>query len=267
MRRPGKPAIRGPWITRTLPSRQNLSPGLLLNGSIVAPVAWYNGVTASAAGWASDTYGEALSRTAGAVLHHTYGAASPLSGPLDGGINCNGEGTSGNVDIFVGATSFCNLGTDDQAGEVIFQADSFAGAGTIAQKLLIGTPFGWRCMAVAGTPGTFTVYLWNTSSKVISSAQLATGTLYHAMWFLDRSGSGQVYINGARSGSATDISSMSAVNFNDTSTAFAMTSNNARTQGFDGRIFHLGLWQGAGMLDSHLQDALVLERYRNLMAI
>ena len=105
----------------------------------------------------------------------------------------------------------------------------------------------------------------NGAFETVSSATNVVGNFCHVLIFVDRSGSGQVYINGVASGAPVNVSAI-ATNANTTQTITIGKRSNGSTP-FTERLQFLGLWKKVGWLDSHLQLAVAWERYNQLFAI
>jgi len=99
----------------------------------------------------------------------------------------------------------------------------------------------------------------NLNGTLISTPALVADTYNHLIVFLDRSGSGICYLNGA-AGTAVSISALAAVDLGTT----AKWTIGARTGGAlqtNSSLAYLSMWQGAAWLDTHLQADVAKERF------
>ena len=85
------------------------------------------------------------------------------------------------------------------------------------------------------------------------------------MCFIDRSGSGQWYVNGAASGAAVDISSRSATMTSTQKLTFGLNSSGGNNH--DEAIAYYAMWQREAWLDTHLQASLAQERSQRLTGL
>ncbi len=223
----------------------NLNPNLTINGTTETPVFRYKGGDADGTDIDPWTYGEALDLQAGAVP--TYNDGSPGLGPNDDSVKFNAGG-------FYRAdnNTFADVTTDDMVFEAVFKA-------------VTGVEYMFGKRAATGYAALFSggvLYLkiedagGNVSTP---SAALTPGLWYHVMFFLDRSGSGQCYINGAANGAPAAINAV-----NGTLTVADPFYLGAATGGgslFNENVAYAAMWKGAAWLDTHLQAAVAAERF------
>lgn len=231
----------------------NLPAGLTINGQTVYPTFRYKGGDANGTNWVPWGYGETLTLQAGTAP--SYNNGSPLLGSLDDSVKFNGGGGYKTlVDMAIG--------TEDYVLEFIVETSSIlnssylwlTGASNIGIDVFNDSAASCLCNRIWPTGG---------GQGVITTASIGPGQVIHAMLFVDRSGSGQWYVNGVASGSASNISAHAAsLNGGDNVTAPFANSTGATT--FTGRGFLAAMWKQSNWLDTHLQATVAATRFAQL---
>ncbi len=154
------------------------------------------------------------------------------------------------------AGSFADITTEDITGEMVFKTDtSVASTSAIFSKRLT-TPFnGYVAFLNASLQLIVTLDAGAVHANTISAA-LTGDTWYHAIWFADKSGSCQIYINGVASGAAVDISGVGDIT---NAQKFEIGQQSSASYESGVSLAYVGLWKGT--LNSHTQTALAAERF------
>lgn len=229
-----------------------LNPLLTINSKTVEPLFRYKGGDATSSTWPAWGYGQNLDAAGSAGSFNT---GSPCLGANDDSVD--GDGTRYYTSPNAGDYS---VNTDDIVFEVIFkhQATTFVrfysnyNSGT--KGLIIGNGTSTSVLRFYISDGT------NTAQ--INTAALTDGAWYHAICFVDRSGSGQWYINGAVSAPAVDCSSVGDPD--NTSLKGGLLADPAGTQNRSNSIAYMALWRSPGWLDTHLQATIAQTRFAQL---
>lgn len=232
-----------------------LNPFLGINGVTVTPDFLYKGQDATVSQWDQSGYGQLLLNSA-IGTDPTVGEDTPLLSTVDKSVLFNTGDTYDATN-----TTFGEIGTRDFVIECVFQgAGSGANASHCSKRS--GNVDGWNLF---DSSGTFQCSIRrNSTAATIQSAAsaLVTDCWYHVMVFGDRSGSGQIYINGASSGSAVSLTGVPDCT---AGVAFNIGSfNSAHLFPYTKRIAYLALWTRESWLDTHLQAAVAKERFSRL---
>ena len=229
-----------------LASVANLPSALTINGVSPQPSVRYKGGDASAGGLVPWVYGPTLALQAGTAP--TYNTGSPLLGALDDSVLFNGGGY-----FLCADTTSGNVGTNDLVPHIIFRA--------VTTKVLFAkrnAAVGWE----VGIDSSLRLYLTvqdASGATTTVSAALASGTVYDGQIFADRSGSCQIYVDGAESGSAVAISGRALTL--DAAVALAVGADSGGASIYTSHGMLWELHQGASWLDSHLQPTVAAQRF------
>jgi hypothetical protein len=233
------------------PSVERLPAALTINGITVLPTFRYKGGDANAVNWPAWGYGETLTLQAGTAP--TLNNGSPLLGQMDDSVKFNGGG------------NYRATGTTGQITTEDFVVEAmFTWAGTATLRLMDKwSATGWLLVAQATTA--IEIYFNDGGGIAVEviSGVLVAGVTYHLIAFLDRSGSGQIYINGVASGSPVAISGRA--NSLATAALFDIgADSNGTSLPYTSNIHYLAMWQGASWLDTHLQATIAATRFAQL---
>lgn len=259
----GGPFDDGPRKTKRLPSFwlsdtengdvagiDNLPAALTINGTTVLPTFRYRGGDADGTDWDAWTYGETLTA---AGSGGSFDQGTPWWGDSDYSVDPAGTRywqASGNT--------FADVTTEDLVFELVLAYSSTANVRVFGK-------WGSSRYAVYSTGTGIAAYLYDgTNLGLTVSDALVDGHWYHMMFFGDRSGSGQIYIDAAASGAAVDISAVGSL-----TVAAALTLADDSTPGnqYDQRIAYAAMYQRAGWLDTHLQATVAAERFQRLCGL
>lgn len=235
-----------------------IETALVINGAAGSTILQFRGSDAGAGGWAELGGAGTLALQSGTVP--TYGVASPYLRSGEGGCKLNGGGYFRATDASLG-----NRTTEDLVVEVLIQLpptmsatevpfDKFLNSGSVGVQHYITTS------------GVYHLYLRDgATSADVAAAAVALGGVYLVHAFADASGSCQIYINGAASGSAVAIS---AVGSTGSATArMCIGANYNATAKFNGTVLYSARHiRSSGWLDTHLQATLAANRFALLTA-
>jgi hypothetical protein len=233
---------------------------LTINSVTVSPTFVYlaSEINPGDGGWGEHfgAAGGALVLQAGAVP--TYNQNS-LFGPKgdDRAIKYNGGGYHQAV-----GNAFADITTEDLVIEAIYRP--VTATKVVAAKRAAGAGVGW-ILYHDGSDQISTVLVSAAAARTIASVAVPANNWCHVLFFCDRSGFGQCYLNGTASGAAVDISAAAG-----TLTVAAPCCIGAYDNGtvpFDGRLANLAMWKSAGWLDTHLQAAVAQELFQRRMGL
>lgn len=250
------PSLQLAGYNRGVPSVERLAETpITINGLTPTPII-YLGNQAAAGGWTQYNSSAALALQAGTAP--SYNQATPFGGALDGAVLFNGGGYFRNTDATYG-----NVTTEDIVFEAVLRLN--ASSKDVFGKLTGVNYTGYQ----AFTSGTVSINCRIGINAVFAgctSAALTARSWIHLLWFADRSGSAQIYINGDASGAAAVISALTASI--GSSTAYFSLGNRYATDGagtpFDDSIAYFSLQYRDAWLDTHLQAALAKQRFSML---
>jgi hypothetical protein len=159
------------------------------------------------------------------------------------------------------AASDWNPGTKDVVLETVARVPA-SGAGTLLTKL----PYGPSGLAMSFSGGKILVSLQPDGLGYVLtwSDALTPGSLIHAICFLDRSGSGQWYVNGSASGAAVSLASVVADVSVSSSLGIGLWPE-AGDYPLQSDIAVVRAWTGAAWLDTHLQATVAAARFAALV--
>lgn len=232
----------------------NLDPSLTINSQTVTPSFRYKGGDATGTTWDEWDSGEQLTLQVGTAP--TLNEGSPLLGSNDDSVLFNGGGyyqTAG--------SSNGQIATGDFVLEAIVKAETSALLTFMGTR---STATGWM---MSQNTDKFSLILndGGGNTTVNSGVVAADGSWYHVMIFADRSGSAQVYVNGAVSDGAVDISSQQ-------DSLNVANKFNVGARGGGGlpslnNVAYISMWEQSAWLDTHLQTAVAKERFQKLTGI
>lgn len=234
-----------------------LNPSLTINSITNTPLCRYNALDVSTGeDWSKWIYGEDLHFTNNGNNTEDH-KGSPCFGPLDDSILFRGG------DYYASDTNTENdITTQDFVLEVVFcPTYSLAETVAIKQGATNGYKLSWS--------GSVLQLIINDGSgnATVSSATLTPGCWYHCIFFMDRSGNGQCFTNGA-AGSTVDISGKALTLTNTGLFQVGAGAAGAPTATpFTGYIAYLAMWYGAAWLDTATQTDVALTRFNKLTGI
>jgi hypothetical protein len=157
-------------------------------------------------------------------------------------------------------TTGWDLGVDDVYFECMFQTDDLAQL----EQAIASKNYSWHgwwlwITAAKRLAWGMSDNQFGTGNVSIESAVLEPNTWYFAAGVLDRSGSGQLALQGVASGSPVVISSVGDITAN--GYEFLGCENYTTSHRFRGKLAYISVWQGPGWVDTHAQDDLFEERY------
>ena len=243
------------------PSVANLDPALTINGSTVYPTFRYKGGDANDTDWKPWGYGETLTLT-----EAWDGSPDPY---LNRGSHLMGSATiDDSVEFYLcsyyrGPAGFAQIGTNDFVLEFIFSRVEDYGywIGTYDDW---GDAAGWELFGSYDSKG-FNTWAegdgagdcWNVPTN-----DTIVNTMVHVMWIYDASGSAVCYVDGVAS-NVDDVSTVGDLTVADTFYLGGM-HNGVQQKLPEINIYYAALWDSPAWLDTHLQQALVDERFSKL---
>lgn len=234
------------------PSVKNLPAGLTINNQTVYPTFRYIGRDATSSVWKPYGYGQVLTLQAGTAP--TYNNGSPLLGDVDDSVLLNGGGY-----YLANDTVFANITTEDLVVEFVGRFGVIDNGRYVIGK--ITGAVGWLIYAQSTT--TLAMYLSDgVDTRNVISAAISDGIWNHFLFFMDRSGSGQCYINGVASGAAVNIAAVDSI-----TNTNAMYIGGAAGTVWKDCISYLSLWKQSNWLDTHLQATVAKTRFHQLTGI
>lgn len=247
-----RPIFRGIDTTEALSGVSNLDRNLTINGTTVAPTFWYKGEDASGTTWPAEVGGaDGLLTEAGSGASPSYAQGTPLMG-TDAAVKYNAAKYHA-----APGTAFGNVTTEDMVIAVLFQPNSSTANRRIGGKLKTsGGAVGWQ-LNFNGSAVQCAIYD-ASGSAIVASAGLTIGAWNYLEFYLDRSGSGMVYLNG-QAGTAVDISARQLTLTHTGDTFQIGAANSANPIAAD--VALLAMWQRAAWLDTHLQATLAAQRF------
>jgi hypothetical protein len=222
-------------------------------GAATDPDFVFYGGDADGTSWTTNTFPAtpvACAKQAVGVVP-TYNDGSPLLGTNDDSVLFNAS------DYYAAPNNtFGQVTTEDIVFELVFKTNALAGAKYLAGTRVGGV--GWSLATVAGND--VRILIEDASGDVtIASAALNEYTWYHVLFFLNRDGSGQCYVNGDASGAAVDISGRALTISGESD--MCIGSRGGGNTPYDSNIAYLAMWKGASWLTSHLNPDTAAERF------
>lgn len=244
-----------------LPSVDNLNPSLTINSVTNTPNVRYKGGDAGASTWAAWTYGNTLTLT-GTGNSPSINKGSPLMNSNDDSVQGPGVGTNKYYQVAAGTDA--DIATEDIVAELLIRIGSDATTGILVGKRTAAAAAGWMVAVTNGRLAQFNLTDGTTPANIFSGT-LTANAWNHVMFFIDRSGSGQCYVNGAVSGSAVSVSTIGSLsNTSNKLTIFAYSSGLSMS---DDTLAYFSLWLGSGWLDTHLQANVAKERFQRMLGL
>lgn len=228
--------------TPALPTLAGLSKSLTINGQTVEPSVWCQGDVATTSDWACD----------GATLTAAgSGGTVDLGSPLGADTAVDPAGARY---WQAGDNDYADIDTEDSVFEVVVFMSSSVLVDIYAKRVG-GSGAGVEIKTTFGR-GLNLIVADATTTAQISTANGLDGW-NHVIWFVDKSGSGQAYVNGVASGSATTVSSVgSAV----VAAAATIGARSNGTSNYNEPISHFAVWKSPAWLDTHLQATVARNR-------
>lgn len=236
------------------PSVANLSRSLTINGQTVQPTFWYKGEDASGTTWPAEVGGaDGLLTEAGSGASPSYAQGVPLMG-TDAAVKYN----AAKYHLAPAGGAFGDIGTEDFVVEMVFRH------GSVVNETYLDKRTGSVLYTIYNPAGaSIRLYLNDGAGHTasISSSTLTVGAWYHAIWFVDRSGSAQIYYNLSAAGGAADVSSVGTLTNNG-----RMSAGGTNTGGglLNTVVSHMAMWKRSAWLDTHLQATIAAQRFRAL---
>lgn len=231
----------------------NISDSIEINSIARTPDFRYSGDGATADSLEPWLYGEILEDTGTPLTDLNQG--SPCLGLHDDSFICTNDGYEYTDGVFGDIT------TEDFTTNLLFKVPSTTSPIYLIYKF---TTVGFRVF-------TYNNQLYCTiddggaGSVSVSSAALTPGQWVWASIYMDRSGSGAIYINGLLSGSPVVISGHSGSLTN--TCHLCVGSDDVGASSFDSNIAYVDLRMYDAWLDTHLQTALALELFHRVIGI
>jgi hypothetical protein len=226
---------------------------LTINSTTVSPTLAYlaSGLLSGTGDWPA-LYGGStgyLSLQAGSP---TY-SRNALLGVNGDDLTVQGDGTA----YWAAAgNAFADITTEDIVAEMVVRITDTVINPRIFDKRGAGN--GYTCYGTNTGPVAF--YMDDGTGTVnVVTATLTDGMLAHMVVFIDRSGYGQWYVQGAASGAAVDVSG-AALSITK-ATPFTIAATATGTFPYESDIQLVALWKSAAWLDTHLQAAVAQEMY------
>jgi hypothetical protein len=220
------------------PNPGALSKSITVNGITATASVWCQGGSATATEWTCD----AQTLTAAGS-----GGSFAQGSPLGSGTAVDGVGTR----RYTGGTF--NPGAND----VVVEAVAVVSSGATAAILSTRTAGGQGFELFANNTNAIRAYVGGatTNATVISNTTTLDHWI-HILLIIDRSGSGQLYINGLASGAAVDVSGVGTI----TASSLALLAR-ADTGGsiYADRVAHVAAWAHSNV-GSHLQAQFARDR-------
>jgi len=241
-------------VVGSIPGIHNLPASLEINGTVENPSFRYVAIDSTATDWPTAGYGQALA-IAGSGDAPTLTPGEPFHGPRGGQV-----GFAGAKYYASSNSSAVQLGTDDFVIEFIGQIENNAQnwRHVISQFNGANTPH-WGLY----WDGALTLLLQDADpdAAYVVSAAVGQNVRLHAMCFIDRSGSGQWYVNGKVHGNPVSVTAIGDL---DSPNNFMLGASAAGAALWRGGIACVSLWQGSGWLAGHANEAVYLERWNLL---
>ena len=228
-----------------------LDPTITINSITVAPSLLYFGGDATASNWAPrGGYGETLAIQAGTAP--TLNQGSPLLGPYDDSVLFN---TGGYYRASNTATG--DIATEDIVFELVFKP--IAGLVICSHRNLAAN--GW----IAYMSGTALYFIIDDGTDQVSFTYtgMTLDAWYHAIVFIDRSGSGVWYLNGVQG--TAQIATTVAETITVANTLCIGSRQGA--EHFNGNVAYAAMWKYEAWLDTHLQATIAQERFFKLTGL
>lgn len=240
-----------PGDTAHPPSVVRLDQRPTVDGASPAPSFLYNGADATASAWPPLTYGDGLN-LAGSSTAPTTGSASPLLGSEDVSVLFNAAKS-----YQATAATSGDLTTEDLRISWFGQF-----SGTNSQVLLEKRSGAGYTVDVSSGALRLTVSD-GTDSASITTAALTTGAWYFVEWFIDKSGSGQAFVNGSASGAAVSVTAVDSL----TNTGkLTIGADSSLANGYGARIAFVGLWAKASWFVNYAEVAPAATQFARLTA-
>jgi hypothetical protein len=234
-----------------------LDPSLTINSITETPQVRYKGGDADGTDWDHWTYGEAIDLQSGTAP--SYNQGSP-------GYNTNDDSVLFNTGGYYMADDFTTgqVATEDFVIETIFQASPTNA--TMIFNATRASGIGFQIYMTGANQLNLYIVDAGGNDTVSSVAFVIPEAWYHAMFFMDRSGSGQLYLDGVANGAAVDISGTSGT-LNPGNRSFTLGARSNGTNPYDRAIAYYALWKRAAWLDTHLQATVAKERFEMMSCI
>ena len=229
-----------------------LPTDLTINSTTVSPTYFYQAKDATTSTW-TGTGGTLTGGGSGGTVDLDSPTAHPDDRAVDTSTTRRWDG-SGSI----------TLDDDDLVFEAVAQLSSVAN-GHIACTRSAANGFNFR---KNGSGTGFQLYIDGASggATINGATSLTLGAWYHIIVFIDKSGSAQMYVNGAASGSAVSVTGVGSISDDDSLTLGAL-SGGAGSLEYDAQIAHFAMWKQSSWLDTHLQADLALERYARVAGL
>lgn len=224
-----------------------LSQDLTINGQTVSPTFRYEAKNATTGLWTA-TVGENLT---GAGSGGTVGLDTPLL--------TDDEAVNGDTTRYweASTTSFADIDEEDFVIEAVFKCQSTTN-GRIFSKYFPGGGY-----TIYKNATTLSLFLDGVANATISTtSSILVGAWFHAIVFVDKSGSAIFYVNGETNGVATSVATVGSIS----QASHALRANADPSGGSigDSGIVYAAMWKRDNWLDTHLQASVAAERFAKL---
>ncbi len=221
------------------PVPDSLSRDITVNGTAVRASVWCQGPGATSSSWACD--GQTLT-AAGS------GGSFAQGSPLGAGTAVNGAGTR----YYTGGAF--SPGASDVVIEAIIR-QTVTDTVTPFSTWVPGTNQGFELRSRTASAAIEVVIGGATTTALITSTTNLDDHYYHVLAVIDRSGSGQLYVNGKASGAAVAVSGVGTI----TGGPLTLLGRVDGTRLFNDSVVHLAAWSHPDV-GSHTQDQLARDR-------
>jgi hypothetical protein len=249
LRRKAVPAQQTFGYSSSAVGISGLPTSLTINSITKTPTWWYEGRDASLTNWTSRTGAETLTAQGA-------GGEIGIDVPTPSTSDKAAHRIAGTTRYWKG-TTIASTGTDDLVIEAVIMFMN-APSTFISTRNGSGSLSGIMLRRVAGNL-TFQLVIDGVAAPSITAGALGDYTWNHVMIFCDRSGSGQIYVNGAASGAAAAISSASG-SLSDQGPLSIGDNPDGGGATTVTQVAHIAMWKGANWLDTHLQATVAASR-------
>jgi len=234
----------------------NLDPNLTINGTTVTPTFRYKGGDCDATDCDAWGYGSAIPYDDNGGADPSYNTGSLLfRSSNDDSVTLNA------ADIYqVSDNTIADVTTGDMVFEYVGNLGSTGTTGIITKR--DGSGAYW---SLHTSSSTMQLQLYDgTDLSTVTTAALDISEISHLIIFLDRDGTGAVYVNGALSGSVS-ISATAETITNTGVLCFGARRCSDEIGKASATVMYVAMWQAAAWLDTGLQANVAKERFQRLI--
>jgi hypothetical protein len=225
-----------------------LPASLTINSSTQTPFFRYKGEDATDVAWNAWGYGPNLVTFGSGAL-----PTANVMTPIENGLQLNAGKA---YKAAGGDTTSCAITTEDFVLEYV--TNGTRATGYLTGKVNESTNF-WG--AYLGASARF--WIANATTVTVISDNLFVVGFNHIMMFADRSGFGQIYVNGVASGAPVQISALSGT-LNTAGVPFTLGCQSGGAAVPTAVIVYAAGWKADAWLDTHLQATVASNRFKLL---